>query len=178
MSRIGKKPIPIPDKVEVLKTTRTLTVNGPLGNLKLEIPSSIQIQVKDNNISLNKIKNDKKTKAIYGLYRTLINNMVIGVFQGFSKHLVIEGIGYRAQVDKKSLILNIGYSHIVRITPPPNVQIKTINNTEIIISGSDKALVGQTAAKIRAVRPPEPYKGKGIRYQQEFIKQKIGKTGK
>lgn len=178
MSRIGKKSIPIVDKVEVSLNITSLKINGPQGILELDIPDSIQVLIKDQQITLHKTKNDRKTKAIYGLYRTLINNMIVGTSEGFSKHLLIYGIGYRAQMDKKTLTLNTGYSHTVTIIPPNNINIKILNNTEIIVSGPDKALVGQIAAKIRAVKPPEPYKGKGIRYKEESIRQKIGKTGK
>nr|YP_009294178.1 ribosomal protein L6 [Hildenbrandia rubra]AOM67420.1 ribosomal protein L6 [Hildenbrandia rubra] len=178
MSRIGKKPIRILDDIKVDLKTKVLIVHGPQGTLELDIPDSIETHIVNNQIILQKIQSDRKSKAVYGLYRTLINNMIIGAHRGFFKHLVIQGVGYRAQMDKNLLVLSMGYSHIVNIIPPKNIYIKTLNNTEIIVSGPDKALVGQIAAKIRAVRPPEPYKGKGIRYKGEFIRQKVGKTGK
>nr|YP_009297686.1 ribosomal protein L6 [Hildenbrandia rivularis]AOM67230.1 ribosomal protein L6 [Hildenbrandia rivularis] len=178
MSRIGKQPIVILDNIGVCLEKKTLTINGPKGKLQLTIPNIIHININNKHITLHKLNQNKKTQQMYGLYRTLINNMIIGTYQGFSKHLLLQGVGYRAEINENKLILNVGYSHTVTIIPPVSVNINTVDNTHLIVSGADKALVGQVAAKIRAVRPPEPYKGKGIRYQQELIKQKGGKTGR
>nr|YP_009296725.1 ribosomal protein L6 [Apophlaea sinclairii]AOM65865.1 ribosomal protein L6 [Apophlaea sinclairii] len=178
MSRIGTQPIPIPSKVKVSLHDRILTTTGPQGDLQLEIPNSLTILIKSSQLILHKNRVHQIVKATHGLYRTLINNMIIGVNQGFSKHLILRGVGYRAQMNNKDLVLNVGYSHIVTIVPPTNIKITTLNNLEIVVSGPDKTLVGELSAQIRGVKPPEPYKGKGIRYKQELINHKIGKTGK
>lgn len=178
MSRIGKQPIIILKGVLVSLKNEIIKVQGQKGELSLSIPKSIGIAINDNKIVLHKLNTSKKTKQLYGLYRTLINNMILGVSEGYSKRLIIEGVGYRAHVNNTDLTLNIGYSHPITIKAPPGITLQSPNNTEIIISGTNKAIVGETAAKIRAIKTPEPYKGKGIRYQQEFIKKKAGKIGK
>ena len=182
MSRIGKKEIILNNQITADIKNHTVTVTGPKGQLKQKIAELIEIiQIKQENITVLSLKiseNSKEARTFQGLYRTLINNMVIGVSDGFSKHLEIRGVGYRSQVDNLNLVLNVGYSHPVILPFPEGINITVESNTNITVSGIDKELVGQTAAKIRAVRPPEPYKGKGIRYKDEYIKKKIGKAGK
>lgn len=178
MSRIGKKEIEINNKIKVNYDQGLITIDGPKGKLSSNIHSSINVEINNTTIKLTKNNNSKKTQALYGLSRSLINNMVIGVSTGFEKQLIIEGVGYRSQINGKTLILNVGYSHVVEINPPPDINIKVENNTNIIISGINKATVGEIAAKIRSVRPPEPYKGKGIRYANEIVRRKVGKAGK
>ena len=178
MSRIGKQPITILNDVIVSLKNNLINAKGQKGELSLFVPESIGITIDDNKIVLHKLNTHKKTQELYGLYRTLINNMILGVSKGYSKRLIIQGVGYRAQVNNTDLVLNIGYSHPIIIKTPLGITIQSRNNTEIIISGANKSIVGETAAKIRATKVPEPYKGKGIRYQQESIKKKAGKTGK
>lgn len=178
MSRIGKQPIIILDGVIVSLENQIINVKGQKGELALPIPRSIGVSIYDNKIVLRRLNTYKKTKQLHGLYRSLINNMILGVSEGYSKRLIVQGVGYRSQVNNTKLTLNIGYSHPVIIQVPLGITVKSENNTEIIISGTNKAIVGETAAKIRAIKAPEPYKGKGIRYQQESIKKKVGKTGK
>ena len=178
MSRIGKKPILIPKTVTICLNNNIITARGSVSELKLKLPKTINILVYNTKIILQNINNDKKTKAVHGLYRTLIHNMILGVTQKFSKSLILKGIGYRAQMDQQFLILNVGYSHPIVIKPIKETHIRVLGNNEIIVQGINKTSVGQLAATIRSVRPPEPYKGKGIRYKYEHIKQKIGKTGK
>lgn len=178
MSRIGKKEIFIPSSIKTNIDNSTISVQGPKGKLSYTISESIKIEQINNKLKLTKKYNDKKTQAIYGLSRSIVNNMVVGVSKGFEKKLTINGVGYRSQVNNKTLILNVGYSHPVEINPPENIEIKVENNTDIFITGIDKETVGQIAAKIRSIRPPEPYKGKGIKYINENIKRKIGKAGK
>nr|BBI37225.1 50S ribosomal protein L6 [Palmaria palmata] len=182
MSRIGKKGIILSEKIDTTIKDSLVTVKGPKGELSQTISSLIHVRV--NNIDQNKVlqittvEDTKKAQQLHGLSRTLINNMVIGVSSGFSKELEIQGVGYRSQMDGRKLILNVGYSHPVTINPPADISIQVQNNTKIEVKGIDKAVVGQIAAKIRSVRPPEPYKGKGIRYKGEVVKKKIGKAGK
>lgn len=178
MSRIGKKEIVIPNNITVNIKDSKVFVNGPKGELSYKLLESIDIKKIENKLTLYKNHNDKKTQAIHGLSRSIINNMVIGVSEGFEKKLIISGVGYRSHVEGKKLVLNVGYSHPVYIQPPEGINIKVENNVNILITGINKETVGQTAATIRSVRPPEPYKGKGIKYINEKIKRKIGKAGK
>ncbi|CAM9110213.1 unnamed protein product [Chrysoparadoxa australica] len=178
MSRIGKLPINIPAKVEVKIDGQTINVKGPYGELSRILSDSIQIEKKDETLVLTKKIESRLAKQLYGLSRSLVNNMVIGVSQKFERRLIINGVGYRGQVKGKDLILNLGYSHLVTIKPPNDVEITMEGNTVIILKGIDKEAVGQLAATIRSKRPPEPYKGKGILYQNEIIKRKVGKSGK
>nr|UEQ12048.1 ribosomal protein L6 [Kumanoa mahlacensis] len=182
MSRIGKQAIILSDKVTVNIQNNIVTVQGPKGEQSQNISSLINLtiqQLNDKKLLCLTINNkSKQSQALYGLSRTLIDNMIIGVTEGFSKHLEIQGVGYRSQMDGDKLILNVGYSHPVVITPPKNVFIQVENNTNISISGINKETVGQLASTIRAIRPPEPYKGKGIRYKGEIVKKKVGKAGK
>nr|QCI06189.1 ribosomal protein L6 [Dicranema revolutum] len=178
MSRIGKKTISLTEKIKVSIIKSQVTVEGPKGKLSQKISDRIQIEYNSNQLKLKCNTNEKEAKALYGLSRTLINNMVIGVSKGFEKKLEIQGVGYRGQIDGKRLILNLGYSHPIVIDPPPDINIEVENNTNIIISGINKETVGQIAAKIKKTRPPEPYKGKGIRYLGEIVKRKVGKAKK
>nr|SCW23033.1 Ribosomal protein L6 [Nemalion sp. H.1444] len=182
MSRIGKKSIILSEVIEANIENNLVTIKGPKGTLNEQISGLInvdkQITEEHTVLLLSIAKNIKEARQLHGLSRTLINNMVIGVRDGFAKTLEIKGVGYRSQMDGKQLILNVGYSHPVIINPPDEITIRVDNNTNIHIEGINKSLVGQVAAKIRSVRPPEPYKGKGIRYKDEIVKKKIGKAGK
>nr|YP_009392107.1 ribosomal protein L6 [Periphykon beckeri]ARW60455.1 ribosomal protein L6 [Periphykon beckeri] len=178
MSRIGKKEIIIPNNVSVIINDKEILVKGKKGELLHNLSELVEIEATEKIIKL-KIKDKiKKTQSIYGLSRSIISNMITGVSEGFEKRLTIEGVGYRSHIEGKNLILNMGYSHSITIKPPKEVNIKVENNTSIFISGINKEQVGQIAATIRSVRPPEPYKGKGIRYENEIIKRKVGKAGK
>lgn len=178
MSRIGKRPISIPNKVTVSIDGQAVAVKGPKGELSRVLPSEVEV-VQDGETLLVKRRDESRvSRQRHGLSRTLVANMVEGVSQGFQRRLEIIGVGYRAQVQGKNLILNVGYSNPVQIEPPDGIQMAVENNTNVIVSGIDKEIVGNTAARIRAVRPPEPYKGKGIRYAGEVVKRKAGKAGK
>nr|AYR06224.1 ribosomal protein L6 [Renouxia sp.] len=178
MSRIGKQNIYLNDKISTEIQENTIKITGPKGELYHKLPPCIKVQKENHTLKILKNGNTKTTQELHGLHRTLINNMVIGVTKGFSKRLDIQGVGYRAQTDKNILILNIGYSHPVYVKSPSDINIKVENNTQIIISGINKETVGQIAAQIRDMRPPEPYKGKGIRYDKEQVRKKVGKAGK
>lgn len=178
MSRIGKLPIPIPDKVNVTIKGQTVTVKGPKGELSRELTPEVAVEQADNVISVTRRDESRMARQRHGLSRTLVANMVEGVSQGFEKKLQIQGVGYRAQVQGRNLILNVGYSNPITIEPPEGVQVAVESNTNVTVSGINKEVVGNTAARIRAVRPPEPYKGKGIRYADEYIRRKVGKAGK
>nr|YP_010726582.1 ribosomal protein L6 [Hypnea edeniana]WCH54782.1 ribosomal protein L6 [Hypnea edeniana]WDY85057.1 ribosomal protein L6 [Hypnea edeniana] len=178
MSRIGKKSIILPPGIQSQIKESKITITGPKGELSYHLSEMINIQYNNNKLQLSLIKTDKESKALYGLSRTIINNMVIGVSKGFEKKLEIRGVGYRCQMNENNLILNIGYSHPVIIKPPKDISIQVEDNVHIIISGINKEKVGQVAAKIRSTRPPEPYKQKGIRYSGEIIRKKVGKAGK
>ena len=178
MSRIGKLPIVIPENVQVETNNHIISISGPHGKLFKKISDLITIEINDNILYLKKINNTRITNQLYGLTRTLINNMVIGVSTKFERVLQLQGVGYRAQVSDNNLILNVGYSHPISILIPEGISIKVEKNGEIIISGFEKELIGQLAATIRSKRPPEPYKGKGIIYKDEIIKRKVGKSGK
>jgi large subunit ribosomal protein L6 len=180
MSRIGKKFIDIPAKVKVKLDGQKISVDGPKGSLYRILPSLICCTIDEENqkLFLEKTQDTKLSQALYGLSRTLIANMVAGVSIGFEKRLQITGVGYRAQLDGKDLVLNMGYSHPVKMITPGELSVKVENPTSIVVSGIQKEIVGEFAAKIRSVRPPEPYKGKGIAYEGETIRRKAGKTGK
>jgi len=178
MSRIGKLSIKIPTKVEVKIDNQLINVSGPHGKLSRKISELIHITTENDEIYV-KIKNDsREARALYGLSRTLINNMVVGVSNKFERRLEIKGVGYRSQVQGKDLILNLGYSHPVIIPIPEGMNVAIEANVNILVTGIDKEAVGQLAATIRSKRPPEPYKGKGILYKGEVIKRKAGKSGK
>ena len=178
MSRIGKLPIKVPDKVNVLIDQNIIVVKGPKGELSKALPDSIKIIQNDKTIKVSPNEDSNHSQQLYGTYRSLIDNMIKGVTSGFQKKLELQGVGYRSQVDGKNLILNVGYSHQVKILSPEGIKLSVEGNTNITVSGLDKELVGQVAADIRLVRPPEPYKGKGIRYQGEYVRKKVGKAGK
>jgi len=176
MSRIGKKPIPIPKGVKVEKTNGILKVSGPKGELSTKVHPRIEVEITTDNVLVKRKSDSRMDKTLHGLWRSLINNMIIGVSQGYSKKLEIVGIGYRAELKGKALVLYLGYSHPIIFIPPDGVKIEVPQPTNIIVSGIDKQLVGQVAAKIRSFRPSEPYKGKGIRYEGEVIRMKAGKA--
>jgi large subunit ribosomal protein L6 len=178
MSRIGKLPIKVPSSVDVKIVDQTISISGPHGKLTREISELINISFTDGKLFVTKNSDSRIAKELYGLSRTLINNMVIGVSQKFERRLDIKGVGYKSQLQGKNLILSLGYSHPINITPPEGIDVAIENNTTIIIKGIDKESVGQLAATIRSKRPPEPYKGKGIMYKNEIIKRKVGKSGK
>lgn len=181
MSRIGKLPVVYPDKVKVaVDDENVVTVTGPKGTLVKEMNKDMKITVdeKERKVTVTRSSDDKAHKALHGLTRALINNMVIGVSKGFEKGLDLVGVGYRAQAQGKKLVLTVGYSHPVEMGEVPGITYETPAANKILVKGIDKELVGLIAAKIREVRTPEPYKGKGIRYENEFVKIKEGKTGK
>ena len=178
MSRIGKKEIVIPNNIEVEITASIIEIVGNKERMSYKIPNSITIEKQKNIIKLKEKYRNSKSQSLYGLSRSIINNMIIGVSEGFEKKLEIRGVGYRSQIEDKALILNVGYSHPVKIEPPKDISIKVENNTHITIRGVNKETVGQMAATIRNIRPPEPYKEKGIKYEHEVIRKKVGKAGK
>lgn len=176
MSRIGRLPVTVAKGVEVKQANGTLSVKGPKGQLDLQVHPDMTVVVEGPEIRVERPSDHKDHRALHGLTRSLINNMMIGVTEGFSKTLEIVGVGYRADAKGKSITLNLGYSHPIEYQPVTGVNLECPNQTTIVVSGADKQQVGQTAAGIRAFRPPEPYKGKGIRYQGEHIRRKAGKT--
>ena len=178
MSRIGKLPIDIPSGVKVLIDDAVIQIEGPKGKLKRQLLSGVSVKAQDNSIIVQKQGDDKQSASYYGLTRTLINNMVIGVKEGYQKTLDLVGVGYRAQLQGKKLVMNLGYSHPVEIEPIDGITFETPAPTRIVVSGIDKEKVGFAAADIRKWRLPEPYKGKGIKYENEVIRRKEGKTGK
>lgn len=178
MSRIGKAPIPLPEKVNVNLDGPTVTVKGPKGELCRTLPVGVTVQQDGDTLVVKPLDDSRRSRELHGLCRTLLANMVQGVSQGFSRRLEIIGVGYRAQVQGKKLVVNAGYSHPVEMLAPEGISYAVENNTLVTITGSDKELVGNEAAKVRRIRPPEPYKGKGIKYEGEKILRKAGKTGK
>lgn len=176
MSRIGKKPIEIPKGVSVSKEGQLIKVKGPRGELHQKVHSNMSVEIKDNEITVTRPDDSKENKSLHGLTRALIQNMITGVNSSYKKELEIVGVGYRAELKGKNLLLNIGYSHPIYFAPPETITFETPSQTQIVISGADKQLVGQVAAKIRSFRKPEPYKGKGIKYVGEHIRRKAGKT--
>ena len=178
MSRIGKNPITVPDKVTVTVNDNLVTVKGPKGELSRQINKEISVELKDGVITVTRPSDDKTHRSLHGLSRTLINNMIIGVTEGYSKSLEIQGVGYRAAKQGKKLTLSLGYSHPVEMEDPEGIEVTVDGQNLIIVKGIDKEKVGQYAAEIREKRAPEPYKGKGIKYVDEVIRRKVGKTGK
>jgi large subunit ribosomal protein L6 len=175
MSRIGKRPIAIPSGVSVTLNGSQVSVKGPKGNVQKEFPNLITVKVENNEVMVERLNEEKFTKQLHGTVRATINTMVDGVLKGYEKRLVLNGIGFKANVEGENLVLNVGYSHTVTIKPLPGVKITVASPTEVIVSGVDKQAVGQIAAEIKAVRKPEPYLGKGISYKGEHIRRKEGK---
>jgi large subunit ribosomal protein L6 len=178
MSRIGKAPILLPDKVEVSINGQEVSVKGPLGSLTRTFRPEVKITLSDKQLLVTRVNETREARSLHGLSRTLLNNMVVGVSQGFTKNLEIIGVGYRAQMQGKVLTLQLGYSHPVTLEPPAGVEIVVEANTKLAVKGIDKQAVGDIASHIRGFRPPEPYKGKGIRYLGERVRRKVGKAGK
>lgn len=178
MSRIGKMPIEIPGKVTVKLEDGFVVVKGPLGQLKQEVRPEIKVEVKEGMVFVSRNKESKMAKSLHGLIRSLIANLVEGVTKGFTKTLELHGTGYRAKFEEKKLVLQVGFSHPVVVDPPEGIEFKVKGEKVIIVSGINKWLVGNTAAAIRVIKKPEPYKGKGIRYQGEVVKKKPGKAAK
>ena len=176
MSRIGKQPVQLPDKVQITLDGDTIKVKGPKGNLDRKVHPAINIEINDNVLTVSTDTSDKKKVALQGLFRSLIFNMVQGVTTGYEKKLILSGIGYRAEAKGKNLVLNVGYSNPVDFPLPDGVTAAVEKNVEVTLASIDKELLGQAAANIRKVRPPEPYKGKGIMYSDERIIRKAGKT--
>ncbi len=176
MSRIGKQPVTIPSGVEVALDGNLITVKGPKGSLEFNFNSELTVTVEDNQITLVRPSDQKFHRSIHGTTRAIINNMILGVSEGFKKELVMKGVGYRALLQGTKLVISAGYSHPVEMIVPEGLTVEVPKNTQIIVSGIDKQLVGEFAANIRGVRPPEPYLGKGIRYVDEYVRRKEGKT--
>lgn len=177
MSRIGRKPIAIPAGVEVKVADGVVTVKGPKGTLTQKYNTAMNVEVAGNEVLVTRPNDEKENRSLHGLTRTLINNMVIGVTEGFKKELEVNGVGYRVQKQGSNLVMNLGYSHQVIVSEIPGITIEAPGPNQIVISGMDKQLVGQFAAEVREKRPPEPYKGKGIKYTTEHIRRKEGKAG-
>ncbi len=178
MSRIGNKIVVLPAGVEIKQEGNDITVKGPKGELTRTFSSAIQMNIEGNEVTFTRPNDSKEMKTIHGTTRANFNNMVVGVSEGFQKALELIGVGYRAQLQGSKLVLNVGYSHPVEIVAPEGITIEVPSNTSVIVKGTNKEVVGELAANIRGVRPPEPYKGKGIRYVGEFVRRKEGKTGK
>ena len=175
MSRIGRQPIELPAGVMVAISPGRVQVNGPLGELSQDVPARMQVEKNESEIVVTRPTDRGEDRALHGLTRTLVANMVEGVTKGFEKHLEIQGVGYRAQLKGTDLELAVGYSHPVTVNPREGISFEVPQPTQVIVKGTNKQMVGQTAAEIRKVRPPEPYKGKGIRYQGELVRRKVGK---
>lgn len=178
MSRIGYQPIEIPAGVDLGIEGTDVTVKGPKGELSYRVNPRMILDREDGTLHVRRPNDQRRMRSLHGLTRTLINNMVVGVTDGFEKRLEVRGVGYRAQMDGKTLVLNVGYSHPVRMEPAEGITFAMGEGNTIVVSGIDKQLVGEIAARVRRVRPPEPYKGKGIRYVGEYVRQKAGKAGK
>ena len=178
MSRIGRKPVVVPAGVEITVNGNIVTVKGPKGQLEQEISKNLTVEVKEGEVVVTRPTDNREDRSQHGLARTLINNMIIGVTTGFEKKMELIGVGYKAEKKGNTLVMNLGYSHPVEMVDPEGITTEVPKATEIIVRGADKALVGNYAANIRAWRKPEPYKGKGIKYVDEVIRRKEGKTGK
>ena len=176
MSRIGKRPVEVPKGVDVSVKENTVRVKGPKGDLKFDVHPALTVKMDDGTVQVDRPSDSAEHKALHGLTRTLIANMVSGVTEGYQKALEIQGVGYKAEKSGKGIKISVGFSHTVQYDAPPGITIDLPNPTTIVIKGADKQMVGQVASEIRAVRPPEPYKGKGIRYQGEQVRRKAGKT--
>lgn len=178
MSRIGLKPIELTNGVEIKQDGNTITVKGPKGELQRQLHEEMIVKIEDNTVLVERPTESKEHRSLHGTTRSLVNNMVEGVTKGFEKALEISGVGYRAQMQGNKLVVNAGYSHPVEIGPIEGIEIECPSNTRIVVKGIDKEKVGAVAANIRAIRKPEPYKGKGIRYEDEYVRRKEGKTAK
>ncbi|MCT1655942.1 50S ribosomal protein L6 [Brevibacterium luteolum] len=178
MSRIGKQPISVPSGVEVNINGPELDVKGPKGNLSVTIPEPISVKLDDGTLTVERPNDERESRALHGLTRTLINNQIIGVTEGYSKQLEIVGTGYRVQAKGQNLEFSLGYSHTITVEPPEGITFQVEGSNKVTVIGIDKQLVGETAANIRKLRKPEPYKGKGVRYAGEQIRRKVGKAGK
>ncbi len=177
MSRIGKMPVPVPPNVKVELADQEIRVAGPLGQLQRRLPPSMKVTITDGELRVERPSDSKLHRSLHGLTRSLIANMVEGVVKGFVRRLEINGVGYRAQQGPNGIVLQVGYSHPVDFPAPPGVTLTVEGGNRIVVSGPDKELVGETAARIRRIRPPEPYKGKGIKYAEEVVRKKAGKAG-
>ena len=179
MSRIGRLPVAIPAGVEVtVAEGNVVTVKGPKGTLERALPTEMEIKVEDGHVVVSRPNDLKKMKSLHGLTRSLIHNMVVGVSEGYTKTLEVNGVGYRVQMQGNKLVMNLGFSHQVTMEAPEGIKVECPSANAIVISGADKQMVGQFAAQVREKRPPEPYKGKGIKYAEEHIRRKEGKAGK
>ncbi len=177
MSRIGKNPVPIPDGVEVSIDGQRVTVKGPKGEVANVLPEAVSVKVDDGQVTVERPSDSARDKAMHGLARSLVANMVEGVTDGFSKRLEIVGVGYRAEAGGRTVRLNLGFSHPIEYAVPEGIEVSTATPTQIEVRGADKQKVGQVAAELRGYRPAEPYKGKGVRYEGEQVRRKAGKTG-
>ncbi len=175
MSRVGKKPIDLPNGTEVSIVENGITIKGQKGELKAIFPESVKLEKEEDKVKVVPLNESKNAKACWGMARTIINNMITGVSKGFSRVLEINGVGYRASIEGEILTLQLGYSHDIKLAIPDDLEVKCSKPTEILVSGIDKQKVGQFASEIRKLRKPEPYKGKGIKYQEEFVRRKEGK---
>lgn len=178
MSRIGRLPITVPGGVTVSQEDRVVTVKGPKGELQLTIPDPIEIVIEDSTVTVSRPDDERESRALHGLVRTLINNNITGVTEGFQKTLEVVGTGYRVAAKGQSLEFALGYSHSITVDPPEGVTFSVEGNDKVTVSGIDKQAVGEAAANIRKLRKPEPYKGKGVRYEGEYVRRKAGKAGK
>jgi len=176
MSRIGYQPLKIPEKVQANFKDNVLNIKGPNGEIRLEIPKEITYKQEDDTITFDRVNDEKSVKSLHGLTRSLVGNAVEGVTEGVKRRLKIEGVGFKAEMNGDRLVLSIGYSHPVLVIPPEGIKLAAPDATTIEVEGADKHLVGEMAAVIRKIRKPEPYKGKGIRYENEYIRRKAGKT--
>lgn len=178
MSKIGFSPITIPSGVQITQDKHQITVKGPKGELSQSLDRTIELNIEDNTINISRVNNTKPAKAMHGLTRSILANLIVGVTDQWTKRLELVGTGYRAKMEGKNLSMSLGYSHPVIIEPAEGITFATEGQNIVIVTGSDKQLVGQTAANIRAKRPPEPYKGKGVRYENEVVRRKAGKAAK
>lgn len=178
MSRVGKQPIPVPSGVEISNEGQLVRVKGPKGELSYRLPEEVELRRDGDVLTVERLNDDRRSRALHGLSRSLVANMVQGVTVGFQKNLELVGTGYRASTSGNKLVLNVGYSHPVEMIPPKGVEVETPAANSIVVRGADKEQVGTFAANVRAVREPEPYLGKGIRYVGERVRRKVGKTGK
>lgn len=176
MSRIGKVPIALPKNVTVTLNGSVVSVKGPKGSMSVDTRGHVAVELSDGKVQVNRHDDERSSRAFHGLYQRLIRNAVVGVTEGFKKELEIQGVGYRAQMQGKALGLSLGYSHPIEFNPPAGITLSAPKLTEVIVEGIDKQAVGQVAAEIRKLRPPEPYKGKGIRYKGEHVRRKVGKA--